>query len=188
PSPCLAGTRRYLDEEIAAVERRGHLAQLAEVGRLDRRARPGEAGPRSREDVGQRRIAAVAGQHRSGESGERRALLVGVVRLRRDERAGQRDRREAGAAPEDEHARRFVHELDRPGWLSRGGIDRHVTRGQLVLLGWEAEAVVQRALGRNGPGFGSKPPDRFGVLEQLVTRHLAAREEPPPGGAHLATV
>src|SRR5262249_61437311 len=28
----------------------------------------------------------------------------------------------------------------------------------------------------------------FGVVEELVAGHLAAREEPPPGGARLATV
>src|SRR5262245_65552459 len=35
PRPGLARARRSLDEEVAAVERPGQLAQLAEVGRLD---------------------------------------------------------------------------------------------------------------------------------------------------------
>src|SRR5262245_36604480 len=56
------------------------------------------------------------------------------------------------------------------------------------MLGWEAEAVVRRALGHDGPPIGPQMADRFSVLEQLVAGHLAAREEPPPGGARLATV
>src|SRR5439155_21729615 len=87
-----------------------------------------------------------------------------------------------------ERARRVVHELECSGGLSRGWIERHVTGRELVMLGWEAEAVVHRALGRDGPSVRLKPANRFGVLEQLLTGHLAAREEPPPGGARLATV
>src|SRR5262249_40884731 len=95
PRPGLAGARRSLDEEVAAVERRGQLAQLVEVGRLDRRAWRGEARPGSRQDVGQRRIATVAGNYRAREAGKRSSLLGGVVRPPRGEASGRRDCRPA---------------------------------------------------------------------------------------------
>jgi len=57
-----------------------------------------------------------------------------------------------------------------------------------VLLGREAEAVVQRAPHASRRALRLQPPNGLAVVHQLVERHRAAREEPPPGRPGLTPV
>src|SRR5207247_3028886 len=187
--PRLAGARRPLDEEIARVERSGPLALLAKIRRLERAAEAvGQPRPRPGEDVFERAVSTIARADRGAQARKRASLRVRLVGPRRDQRCRKRLGREPGPAAENEHALHLVHFHDRAGALPRYRIDGRVAGPELVLLGREAEAVVQRAPHASRRILRLQPADRLAVLHQLVERHLAAREEPPPGRAGLAPV
>jgi len=57
-----------------------------------------------------------------------------------------------------------------------------------VLLGLEAEPVLHRTVHRARHALRPETTDRLAVLDQLVGRHLAALEEPPPRRPRLAPV
>ena len=189
PRPRLAGARRPLDEEVALIERGGSLALLMKVGRLDRPAEAaGEPRPRPGEDVLERAVSAVAGKHGGAEACEGVTLRVRLDRPRRDQRRREWNGLEALASSKDERARRLVNLHDSSSVLSRCWIDRQIAGAQLVLLRRKAEAVLQRILHPSRRFHGLQPANRLAVLDQLVKRHLAAREEPPPCGPSLAPV
>jgi len=148
----------------------------------------GEPRPRSGENVLQRPVSTIASQHRIAKTRQRGALRTRVVWPWRDQSRRERYRRVARTASQDEHADGLVQLHDRAGALSRSRIEGRVARRQLVLLGRKAEEVLQRVLRPARRALRLQTADRLAVLHQLVERHLAAGEEPPPCGPSLAPV
>src|SRR6185369_16409869 len=184
-----AGAGRALDEEIAAVERGGARALLADVGRLDRPAgRAGQPRPRPRHDVLERAIASVARPYGLGQPCEGAALLGRGDRPARDEPGRRRHRGQAGPPPQLENARGVVELLDRARALARGRVDRDVALPELVLLRGEAELLPRGPAVRTRRTERLEAADGLAVLHQLVGGHGAAGVEPPPRGARLAAV
>ncbi len=160
--PRLPRAGRPLDEEVARIELDRERALLGDVGRLDARAglAAADARRRSREDVAQRPIAAVARQHRRREPRERVLLRIGVVRAARDQRARHRHVVEARTATKRQRARGLIDGDDRPRRLSSWR-DPSVLSPALSLYccGGNRQRVDQRLLvrSRRRPS-GTRPP------------------------------
>src|SRR5204862_2287564 len=90
-------------------------------------------------------VAAVASKQRRGEPAQPRLLRLCPKRPRRNQRARQRPVRRASSAPQAKGAGRVVERRDRPSASVFLRVEAVVALVESVLLGREAERVLERA-------------------------------------------
>ena len=174
---------RALDHEVAPAEREQQGGHLLEV-RCLHVAVEGIAA----EDALRRRVAARAVEQRAADPLERVLLVAGEVGAARDQRLRQRHLLQARPSLELECQRIAVELDDVPRFLAGRGVDHVLALPQLVLLRREGECVDDRLLHGLVRAGRLEPPDRLGVLDELLGRHLAPVEERPPDRLALAVV
>ena len=186
PGPRLPRAGRALDEEVRALDVADELAHRLEPLALDARSAERRLAPQELLEV---RVAAVARAQRRAHAHERLLLVDRLPRASRDEPGRQRHllelrARDSRSVPCD---RVDLHDLSRA--THRHRIEDRVSDVELLLLHREAEAVYERLrdLLRLRP-VRLEAADRLRVLDELLGRHLRAREEPPPHRARLAAV